>query len=151
MNFINFQKRIDPNNGKYFYSPNQKKNEVSSVSQPKVSTKNESRTPTKANAGGIKVKRRGGKTSNVYKSVSDVSGGAYKGAIAGRKNKLGAKVTRALQKAAGAVRANPGKTGLALAAAGGLSVIGMKALSARKKKANSPQGRLSRAIKKIGR
>lgn len=47
-----------------------------------------------------------------------------------------------------------GKAGIALAglaAAGGLGMAGLKAVGARKKKANSLQGRLSSAMKKIGR
>lgn len=58
------------------------------------------------------------------------------------------------RKAVGAVKANPGKAGMALAglaAAGGLGMAGMKALGARKKKANSLGGRLSSAMKKMGR
>jgi hypothetical protein len=56
--------------------------------------------------------------------------------------------------AIGAVKANPGKSGLGiagLAAAGGLGMAGMKAIGAKKKKANSLQGRLSSAMKKMGR
>ena len=52
------------------------------------------------------------------------------------------------------VMANKGKAGLALgalAAAGGLGMAGLKAVGARKKKANSLQGRLSSAMKKVGR
>lgn len=47
-----------------------------------------------------------------------------------------------------------GKAGMALAglaAAGGLGMAGMKAIGARKKKTNSLQGRLSSAMKKMGR
>ena len=58
------------------------------------------------------------------------------------------------RKAVGAVKANPGKAGMALAglaAAGGLGMAGLKAVGARKKKANSLQGRLSSAMKKRGR
>lgn len=49
------------------------------------------------------------------------------------------------------IMANKGKAGLALgalAAAGGLGIAGMKAMGARKKKANSLQGRLADAVNK---
>lgn len=160
MNFINFEKRIDPSKGKYFYSPSQGKSEVVSVSEapkaaePKSSSRNDSRTPTKANAGGMRVARkRKGSASNVYKKVSDVSGGAYKGMVE-RRGKLGAKASRALKGAVGAIKANKGKAGMALAglaATAGLGVAGMKVLNARKKKSNSLQGRLSKVMKKMGR
>lgn len=62
----------------------------------------------------------------------------------------GAKIRQGIS----AIKANPGKAGMALAglaAAGGLGMAGMKAIGARKKKANSLQGRLSSAMKKMGR
>ena len=57
----------------------------------------------------------------------------------------GAKIRQGIS----AIKAHPGKAGMALAglaAAGGLGVAGMKALSARKKKASSFQGKAQSAL-----
>ncbi len=87
-----------------------------------------------------------------FKAVQGAKRGARIGKIAAKKGFRAAKKSAGM--ALGAVKANPGKAGMALAglaAAGGLGMAGMKALGARKKKANSLQGRLSSAMKKIGK
>lgn len=87
--------------------------------------------------GGSAIKLSANGTSNSYKVQNAV-------------RQAGAKVG----KVAGAIGANKGKAGMALAglaAAGGLGMAGLKAVGARKKKASSLQGRLSSAMKKMGR
>lgn len=87
-----------------------------------------------------------------YKAVEGAKRGARIGKVTAKKGIRAAK--KGVGMALGAVKANPGKAGMALAglaAAGGLGMAGMKAIGARKKKANSLQGRLSSAIKKMGR
>lgn len=159
MYFINFagaERRIDPTKGKYFYSPSQQTQSkvvtpeaAESKSKPKVSNAN-SRTPTKANAGGMRVARkRKGSGSNVYKRVSDVDGRAYKNAIKSR-NKLGAKVGKAIQKVAGGIKANPGKIGLGLAVAGGLGYAASKALQNREPKSLQDRVSSNPLIRKLG-
>lgn len=156
MNFINFAKlKTDPSGQKYYF-PNKGKDKVvspqtaQSKSEPKVSNAN-SRTPTRGNAGGMRVARkRRGSASNVYKKVSDVSGRAYQGAIGRRKNKLGAKIGRAIQGAAKSIRLTPGKAAVGLSIAGGLGYAASRALQNRKPK--TVQDRISGnpLVRKIG-
>ena len=156
MNFINFAKlKTDPSGQKYYFNKGKDKvvspqTAQSNSEQPKVSNAN-SRTPTKANAGGMRVTRkRRGSASNVYKKVSDVSGRAYQGAIGRRKNKLGAKIGRAIQGAAKSIRLTPGKAAVGLSIAGGLGYAASRALQNRKPK--TVQDRISGnpLVRKIG-
>lgn len=160
MNFINFagsERRIDLTKGKYFYSPSQKdQSKVVSPqtaqpkSEPKVSNAN-NRTPTRGNASGMRAARkRRGSASNVYKKVSDVSGRAYQSAIRRRKNKLGAKIGRAIQGAAKSIRLNPGKAAIGLSIAGGLGYAASRALQNRKPKSFRDRVSGNSLVKKLG-
>ena len=83
----------------------------------------------------------GSRKRNIYAAENTIRRGATK-------------AKKAVGMAASAIKANPGKAGMALAglaAAGGLGIAGAKALGARKKKANSLQGRLSSAMKNMSR
>jgi len=128
MNFINFERRIDPNKGKLSYFPNKEDqskvvNPKSSESEslPKTSNAN-SRTPTRANA-----------------------------ATPGKgKNKLGLKVSKAIQGVARTARFNPIKTGLGLAVAGGLGYAATRALRNRKPKTVQDRINANLLVKKLG-
>lgn len=74
----------------------------------------------------------GSRKRNIYAAENTIRRGA-------------AKAKKGVGMAVNAVKANPGKAGMALAglaAAGGLGMAGLKAVGARKKKANSPLGKV---------